>query len=187
MLLDNKRWVVFFSHTGTEILNISRALNRKPDRIVTNRPPGDPGINKNLLKLTDITYTSDRPGEDDYKRLIKDDDAIVTLHGWMRIVPPKICKQFNIVNLHPGLITKYPDLKGADPQKRASNPFSVVTYERVGCVIHRVVAQVDSGEILAECSKHNDYACEGELTRDLHSMSQDLWLHFLRDHSYNDV
>ena len=31
------KWVAFFSQTGTEIVNISKKINRYPDLIVTNK------------------------------------------------------------------------------------------------------------------------------------------------------
>jgi folate-dependent phosphoribosylglycinamide formyltransferase PurN len=46
-------------------------------------------------------------------------DAIVTLHGWLRVIPAYVCERSRIYNGHPGLITKYPELKGKDPQVRA--------------------------------------------------------------------
>ena len=117
ILSSEKRWVAFFSHTGTEIYNLSNRLKRVPDRIVVNKSPGDETINEDLLWLInsnniDLVYTKNRPDAEDYDRLIKDHDSVVTLHGWMRIVPAVICGSYKIYNLHPGLITKYPELKG---------------------------------------------------------------------------
>ena len=51
--------------------------------------------------------------------MVKDvDNTLITLNGWLRIVPPDKCAKYNIYNGHPGLITKYPELKGKDPQQR---------------------------------------------------------------------
>ena len=117
MLFDDKKWVAFFSHTGNEIYNISKKIGRFPDRVITNRAPGDKCINKQLISRVDVVYVSDRPAVEDYNRVIWN-DSVVTLHGWMRVVPKSVCKDYTIYNLHPGLITKYPELKGADTQKR---------------------------------------------------------------------
>lgn len=178
MILDNKRWVAFFSHTGSEIYNLSKQIGRFPDRVVTNRKPED-NINKHLKNKVDIVYVSNRPEDSDYDRVIRDVDSVVTLHGWMRIVPKKICKEYEIYNLHPGLITKYPELKGADPQKRVANEPDESRYKKVGCVIHRVTHKVDEGKVLASCSTFNHFPGEATLTKSLHAMATQLWVDFL--------
>ena len=73
-------------------------------------------------------------------------EAIITLHGWLRIMPKEVCERFSIFNGHPGLITEYPELKGKDPQIRAFEG----KYPVMGCVIHKVTAGVDEGKILKE-------------------------------------
>jgi len=70
MLIDNKKWVAFFSHTGNEIYNISKAIGRFPDRVVTNNTPDAENINKKLINKVDVVYTRDRPDESDYSRVI---------------------------------------------------------------------------------------------------------------------
>jgi folate-dependent phosphoribosylglycinamide formyltransferase PurN len=178
MLLDNKKWIAFFSHTGNEIYNVSKQIGRFPDRVVTNKTPGDKQINKKLIDRVDVVYTKDRPDEADYSRVIWD-GSVVTLHGWMRIVPKSICKQHECYNLHPGLITHYPELKGADPQARVFEPIVCEKYKRVGCVIHKVAAKVDSGKVYMERSVSNTFAGESTLTPYLHRMATDMWVDFL--------
>ena len=73
-------------------------------------------------------------------------NAIVTLHGWLRIVPPYVCERSKIYNGHPGLITKYPELKGKDPQEKAFK----LKHKTIGCVLHKVSAGVDEGKIVME-------------------------------------
>ena len=181
--IKNKKWVTFFSHTGTEIYRLGKRLGRCPDRVITNRKPGDEQINKKMLKWletkeVDVVYTKNKPDEEDYDRLIKDPDCVVTLHGWMRIVPAGICGSHEIYNLHPGLITKYPELKGADPQKRAFNE-QTKAYKYVGCVIHKVTPGVDEGKVLAQTSTYNNFYSEDQMCCALADMSLDLWEQFL--------
>jgi folate-dependent phosphoribosylglycinamide formyltransferase PurN len=170
-------WVAMFSHTGTDILNVSKQLSIYPDLIVTNNQPGDPRINKHITDRN-VVYTANRPSVEDYTSLLDGAD-IVTLHGWMRIIPKSTCKQHNIYNLHPGLITEYPELKGADPQSRIYN--QIKTYKRVGCVIHQVTDQLDGGQVMMERSTINDYHGEGQLTEALHKMGSNMWVDFLID------
>lgn len=142
-------WVVFFSQTGTEIGMLSRYADRKPDCIITNRSDLT-DVNTLLRKIIDegvqVIQIPDRPKSRDYKNALKEfDNPVITLHGYLRIIPADICKKYEIYNLHPGLITEYPELKGKDPQKRAYEG----GYDIVGCVIHKVSPEVDCGEIIS--------------------------------------
>jgi folate-dependent phosphoribosylglycinamide formyltransferase PurN len=173
------KWIALFSHTGTEIVNISNKIGQWPDKIITNKPPGSEDIHEGIR---DVCYTSSKPSALNYSQLL-DSDSIITMHGWMRIIPPEICKEFNILNLHPGLISKYPELKGKDPQKRvfendALPGGGVREYDRVGCVIHKCSPEVDGGCRVMERSTWNCFSGEATLTDALHKMAEDLWVDF---------
>lgn len=178
MLFENKKWIAFFSHTGNEIYNVSKRIGRFPDRVVTNLAPGNKNINQEITKRADVVYVKDKPEVEDYRRIIWD-DAVITLHGWMRVVPKPICKENIIYNLHPGLISKYPELKGADPQRKVFECEYPERYSRVGCVIHRVIPEVDAGEILIERSVINTFPGCDTLTSYLHDMATHLWTDFI--------
>ncbi len=177
-MIKNKKWVALFSHTGNEIVNLSDKLSRSPDLVITNNTPGDVNLDKNIIKKN-IVYTDKKPTVESYRTLLEDAD-IVTLHGWMRIIPKEICKEYNIYNLHPGLITKYPELKGADPQKRVAVCLDD-RYKRIGCVIHKVIPKVDEGKVLLESSIANDFYSEEAICCQLHEMALSLWLELLHD------
>ena len=169
-------WVAFFSQTGTEIVDIIDRLGRKPYLIVTNHRPSDTReVNKNLPYWSEIT---NRP---DLKQLRfvcgLYEDPIITLHGWLRIMPPEICNKYEIYNGHPGLITKYPELKGKDPQMRAWEG----DYEFCGSVLHRVTEGVDEGEIISSASFTKDMLDVNDYFRILREMSSNLWVEFLRE------
>lgn len=183
-MTKNILWIAMFSHTGSEIVKISKKIGRFPDRVITNKQPGSPDINKELLS-SEIVYCSNRPSEQDYSRFLKT-DAIVTLHGWMRIVPERICEEYNMFNLHPGLITKYPELKGKDPQKKVFDNYTR-TYNDVGCVLHQVIPEVDAGSVIMETSTRNSYNGEQDLTKKLHSIATDMWVDFFQHGLYNTV
>ena len=167
-------WVALFSHTGNEIANISNRLTHWPDKIVTNNCPG---LYSNRIKQ-EVTHTSNKPSIDSYRDILSNAD-IITLHGWMRIIPGVICEEFEIYNLHPGLITSYPELKGKDPQSRVLG--NINSYDRIGCVIHRVTKDVDCGNIEMERSVRNDLYSEASITRVLHGIASDMWVDFLMD------
>ena len=174
-----KNWVALFSQTGSEIVDLSTKLNRKPDFVITNA---------NLDKVNPNIEVDFRVNNDEAKTLdILEDiqfdknDTLITLNGWLRIVPPDKCKMYNIYNGHPGLITKYPELKGKDPQKRAWE--NIASYAKIGSVVHKVVAEVDAGEIIVEKSARTRDVLNIDKTYDtLRKTSFDAWMEFLKEH-----
>ena len=66
-----------------------------------------------------------------------------------------------------------------DPQARVFEGSK--TYDRVGCVIHKAIAEVDAGDILMERSLNNSFYSESLLTTALHEMASDMWVQFLED------
>ena len=175
-------WVAFFSQTGSEICNLTRRLKRAPDLIVTNRTLEyvDTKANPELQPLKSrIRCIPKAPASDDYLSALREfSNPLVTLHGYLRIVPPDICNAYEIYNLHPGLITKYPELKGKDPQKRAFEAW----HPYAGCVIHRCEPELDSGKIVADdCVYiHGNKTVESVIT-DLHALAGNMWYQFLKD------
>jgi folate-dependent phosphoribosylglycinamide formyltransferase PurN len=138
-----REWIAFFSQTGSEIVSLGNALGKMPTEIVYNEKPiYKNDINQNIDKYT---LLPNRPTVEDYERILsKYDNPLVTLHGWLRIVPPEICSKYEIFNGHPGLIDEYPELKGKDPQEKAYR----LGLQEGGSVVHRVTEGVDEGEIL---------------------------------------
>lgn len=177
-----RRWVAFFSQTGSEILEVSRALNRVPDKVIYNTNFGKgPPINEELqavLKASEkvIYITPNRPEVFNYKDLLVPGD-LVTLHGWLRIVPPVICDNFEIYNGHPGLITEFPELKGQNPQQKAID----LELKTSGCVIHEVTAEVDAGKILKTKEVSIEGMETGQVFEALHDASIQLWVEFLKE------
>lgn len=176
-------WVAFFSQSGSEIVAISRELGVWPDRIVTNRKDlygVHPAIaNAVHLGLTEVIQVPNIT-EQDYFEVIPP-GSFVTLHGFLKIVPPNVCEAYNIYNGHPGLISIYPELKGKDPQKKAVE----LNLPTIGSVIHVVTAGVDEGEILAQSMPYDARHLDGlknqveMVTNILHSTSVNLWVGFL--------
>jgi hypothetical protein len=198
MTKRKNKWIAFFSQTGSEIVAISQALGRWPDYIVTNRMDDD-NINPALLHKSNYSTSGEDgstliripkwPREVDYMNIADymgfsilnekwKDNVLVTLHGYLRILPPSFCDKTRIYNGHPGLITKYPELKGFNPQKKA---FEAGTYKMVGSVIHEVIPELDSGDVVAEGEIKNDFDNLENCTLALHDLSIQLWTKFLKD------
>ena len=178
-----KKWIAFFSKSGSEIAELSDRLGRWPDLIITNRTNLD-GCSVKVIEHGQrfperIDYIKNYPSEIDYTNAINSfwsTDLFITLHGYMRILPKKICETYEIYNGHPGLITKYPELKGKDPQKKAW----LNALKTSGCVIHKVTQEVDDGEVLAEVEVPIGGTLDDTISV-LHKNSIDLWEKFLRE------
>ena len=178
----NKTWIAFFSQTGSEIADLSEALGRWPDRIITNdRPDHLRTIDPRIEKQGYFTL-SNKPDLEEYEdTLVYFPDAVITLHGWLRVMPPELCEKFKMFNGHPGLITDYPELKGKDPQVRTWEGIKKDIYPTAGCVIHRVTAGVDEGKVLSfERFSTWDIATLDELFDTLRDRSLYLWVNLLR-------
>ena len=169
-------WVALFSQTGSEIYNISTRLRKRPSIILTNnddRSTWHPG----LLELNSMFIVGS------HKQLMETlmadrNNPLVTLHGYLRILPPEIVTQFEVINGHPGDIVKYPELKGKDPQQKAID----LGLPSTGVVLHKAIAEVDAGEILKHQERviHKGTTTE-QLILDLKAIQLDLWCELLKE------
>jgi len=175
--MEQRPWIAFFSQTGSEIVNLQDALGRVPDLIVTNdRPDHLRKINEGI----ELCYhMPNKPTLEDYQEVLSEyENPLITLHGWLRIVPEEIANKYEVYNGHPGLITLYPDLKGKDPQVKAWE----ARYKTIGSVIHKVTAGVDEGPVIMERAFNLERLLSLDNTfRILHNISTDLWIKFLRE------
>lgn len=169
------KWIAFFSQTGAEIADLSENIGRWPDLIITNERPDhlrtiDP-------RIVEYGYTEvpNKPTVSDLDAVLQD-NAIITLHGWLRIMPEVICNKYLIYNGHPGLITKYPELKGKDPQVKAHK----LGHEVAGAVIHKVTAGVDEGRVIMEEYFNATQLDLDELFRILRDRSLYMWSNLLK-------
>lgn len=175
--MEMRKWIAFFSQTGSEIVQISEALGRWPDMIISNRRSDSARTITSGIPKDKIYYTSNSPEGYEYLHYLGQiEDPIITLHGWLRIVPEGICSKYEMYNGHPGLITKYPELKGKDPQFRAFEG----GYNTGGCVIHKVTPGVDEGEVLMEKEIGIRLLDLNETFRKLHDTSVGMWVEFLK-------
>lgn len=174
-----KPWIAFFSQTGSEIVEIAKATGKWPDVIVTNQRPADLRvINTDIQESQLLVTTSNKPTSTELEEIIGYyKNPIITLHGWLRIMPPSICEKYNIFNGHPGLITEYPELKGKDPQMKALKG----KYPVMGCVLHKVTAGVDEGKVIAEERFNAFNITEEEMWIATRDRSLYLWINFLKN------
>lgn len=169
------KWVAFFSQSGSEIVEISERLGVYPDVVITNQQDQSK-INKKINK-TALIHVPSTPSADVYRSVLGDaSDKIVTLNGWLRIIPSAICDEYTMYNGHPGLITKYPELKGKDPQKKAVH----LSLPTSGAVIHEVTSVLDGGTVLASDEISIEDLDTNEVISRLHKISVNLWVTFLK-------
>jgi folate-dependent phosphoribosylglycinamide formyltransferase PurN len=182
MQIEDRPWMAFFSQSGQELHNIISFFNRKPDAIITNRQD-DIGVFMPLLLEKEkgaVNWISlpKKPNVKDYKTALeKFNDPVITLHGYLRVIPEDICDSYEIYNLHPGLITEYPELKGKDPQERAIKS----KYEKIGCVIHRVIPEIDCGEVIMANSIDTANLDEETQYNNLRALATVMWYDFFNN------
>lgn len=167
-------WLALFSQTGSEIKVISEQLGRWPDNIITTNRNVDAwcsNIPRDKVIVAPPTAINEFLENYDKK-------CIITLHGYLRILPANICDKHEIYNGHPGLITVYPDLKGKDPQEKVWNNMSA--YPLIGSVVHRCTSELDGGKVLQTVSYSNSCNSKEELYNTLKQSSLISWLSFLR-------
>lgn len=141
-----KRWIAFFSQTGSEIAMLTQHFGRAPDVIVTDNEDILTHV-KTLKNVVVINFKKlSKEGRVGIYHNLMNPEDLVTLHGWLNIIPREICETYRIFNGHPGLINLYEDLKGKDPQERVWENLS--KYDVMGSVVHRVTPEIDGGEIL---------------------------------------
>ena len=178
------KWIVFFSQTGAEIADISESLGRWPDLLITNKRPDDlRTIDSRILEKGYLTVKN-KPSIIEYNLALSEFDSnecIITLHGWLRVMPPELCEKYTMFNGHPGLITDYPELKGKDPQVRTWKGIQEGKYETAGAVIHRVTAGVDEGRVLS-FERFNTFNVESldDLFNTLRDRSFYMWCNLLK-------
>ncbi len=178
-----KKWIACCSQTGSEVLKISRAIGNFPDILLTNNSLSElnPNIfnyykncrDKTLLQV-DVKITS-KIYNDIFSKF---KSPIITLNGWLKIIPADICDKYTIYNGHPGLISKYPELKGKDPVERVWQHKH--NYTHFGSVIHLVTPEVDEGKIIIENSDIFDFSNFDEFDSAQRNISLNLWIKLLK-------
>lgn len=145
-----KDWAALISQTGSEVIAIAKKTGYLPGLLVTNRPHKIPEDNVEYLReqgVRGVTLPL-RPLLEHY--LIPEllDKKLITLHGYLRIIPPGFFDHFQgkIYNGHPALISKYEELKGFNKQEDIAGQQE--KYPTCGSVIHEVIPELDSGKIV---------------------------------------
>lgn len=169
----DRQWIALFSQTGKELKELCSLLGRVPDiTLCTNEL-----VHHCTIPGRNVFVTSKEGCEAALRRLTNKGD-LVTLHGYLYILPKDIIMQdVLILNGHPGLINVYPDLKGRDPQRKVIiNPSR---YPTIGSVVHVVTEDVDGGEIVAHESATRPNESGERILEILRELSLKAWMEVL--------
>lgn len=175
-------WIALFSQTGSEIGKLSVILKHKPTLIASNNFEDKLPYHPLIRELKVPLMFARHDGLMNYFRaqnVYDRSNTIITLHGYLRIIPEDICNQYEIYNGHPSPIDMYPELKGKDPQERVWNERE--KYTTIGSIVHRVVPEVDAGEIKSRVYKFKSVRTKDELYTELKSTSLCAWEVFMRE------
>ena len=171
-------WIAFFSQTGSEIVELSNQLQRVPDLIVHNRSTK---ISPHVYDLGTVLMSGTHSLLMDYfsnSNVYGEKETIITLHGYLRLLPPSVVNKYEIYNGHPGLFDRYPSLKGMDPQEKTWE--NRLDYPIVGSVVHRVNELVDDGEVVSKVEIENQFYTKNGLYSGLRKTSLEAWVNFLK-------
>jgi len=171
-----KPWIALFSNTGSELKRICDHFDIWPTSVITNNFNSDDW--RHNIPEDIVTMMSPSAIHAGFKHMYK--RQFVTLHGYMRILPPEACEMHDVYNGHPGAINLYPELKGKDPQERVWNDLG--KYEFIGSVVHKVTEELDGGEIVSKVFCENTCISKEELYNTIRETSFRSWKNFLSTH-----
>lgn len=172
-------WIPLYSHSGTEVEELIKTAPTLPYAIFSNQKQKKK-VHAGIRPLTEFLSHPDIMEEIMNLANATDKQIVITLHGYMRIIPPEIINlpHVKIYNVHPGDIVKYPELRGADPQKKALE----LKLPTTGVIIHEVDEGVDTGKVVMRNLYSIDPLIElDQLVQDLRKRSIAMWSSFLKD------
>jgi folate-dependent phosphoribosylglycinamide formyltransferase PurN len=176
----SKPWVAFISRSGKELEEICNQLGIYPNYIFTNNLDLEINeLNARFKFRSNIIQGNPKFLYEQLKHVVFNEAPLITLNGYLRVVPKELVEQYQIVNGHPGDILTWPVLKGLDPQKKAIE----LGLSTTCCVIHEVTEGVDEGEVLMQSPDRNitQGITEQQLSDYLREDSIKLWVNFLAD------
>lgn len=126
-------------------INLVCVFSNCPDAMCLKR------ANINNIPTECLEYNKKTQTRDDYDSLIVDiinkySPDLVLMLGYMRIVTPTFIRSFpNILNLHPALPGELP---GNNAIEAAYNKFQKGLIHETGVMVHRVIEEIDAGEVI---------------------------------------
>ena len=175
-------WITFFSQTGSEIVELSNSIKRKPDLLVTNNFEEKIKFHPVVRELGVTIMFAKHDMIMNYSRnqvMYNVSETLISLHGYLRILPADICERYEIYNGHPGAIDLFPELKGKDPQEKVWQDNE--KYNIIGSVVHKCTAELDGGDVLKAVHLRNRNSTKEDLYASLKMTSLSAWNFFMRE------
>lgn len=172
-------WIALISYTGKELVEVCNKLGECPAVVLSNNPVhvnNPPNLSyavfEYALKKKDFFQLVD-----DYA--VNKNNVFITCHGFSWIIPPELCNNYDMYNVHPGDVGRYPELIGKDPQRKALE----LNLPSTGVIIHKITPELDQGPIVKYKTFDitEETRTEYTLTRALRDLSVDMWVEFLRE------
>ena len=189
-----RKWYSLFSHTGKETEALTHALWDEGVRLATaftdnQKFKGDLSLcGGQLRKVLSRAMLNQML----CSRLYVHDESLITLNGYMGIVPADVLQNLHergckVYNIHPAPIQLYPELKGKDPQERMYEGIQKHEYNYIGVVIHEVDEGVDTGKIVHWVLEIADPSMtKNELYDRLHELGTQAWISFFKERMYEN-
>jgi len=183
MIKVQENWGILISQTGSEIIAIAKETGFLPSLLVTNRLSKISDDNLRFFGENSVTIKTIP-----FKPVLKDylfpellEKKLITLHGFLRILPTGFFSEYKgkIYNGHPALITRYPELKGFNKQEDIVKNHE--KYPVCGSVIHEVIPELDSGEVIITASIENTAKTVDEAYSILRTTSLLTWVEFFKN------
>lgn len=188
------KWYSLFSHTGKETEALTHVLwdeGVRLERAYTDNQRFEGGLNLCGAHVCRVASRS-LLNEMLCSRLYFSDESLITLNGYMGIVPADVLRNLKergckVYNIHPAPIQLYPELRGKDPQERMYEGIQKREYNYIGVVIHEVDEGIDTGRIVHWVLQLADPGMtKDELYERLHEMGTQAWESFFRERMYEN-
>lgn len=186
-----KRWVLLFSHSGSEAAQLVSGLHEQGSTMLdievftNNKDTMDwdknwPVVKNELGEFDALSYRPATLVTSAINQALVEAarPTLVTCHGYDRIIPKEVLDNPNveIYNMHPGDTISYPVLVGKDPQEKALE----LKLPHTGVMLHRVTEELDGGPLygfIRYDMKSNETLTS--LINNLKEESLNLWFPFL--------
>jgi len=145
------RWAVMISGRGSNLASLLEYREEVDIRLVVSSHPDAFGLLRAKRAGVETAVAPLLPGtrKIDWDSVISIIEASGATHvflaGFMKLVPAKLIDRFSpgkIVNLHPSLLPAYPGLRSIER--------AYVDGHHLGCTVHEVIEEVDSGKVLCQ-------------------------------------
>lgn len=170
--------VALFSRSGSVLAAVLNQLAGDKELIILTNNFDEDSLDPEFVQKYGM-FTTTEKHDDIEEILMKLNPQPVFLFGYMRILSKEVCERHQIYNLHPGDIVLNPELKGKDPIEKFFELYwkeHIVNYG-LGCVIHKVTEEVDSGEVLRV--RHYEAESVQEANAISRMIAIEMWVDFI--------